>query len=179
MTLARLCKMLGIVALVIGIISFILPGEFLWSDDIISFVSTCGTLPAGYRTEVKSIACVPCPEIPSDSLCGSWPLLHPDRNDQRKEVTGFYLPSEMTGKSGKNVIEGQAPPAFLLNKRDRQFLLVIPAHAVMVKGADFNGVHAFCPGQHMDDHAFLLSARNDECFGNFYILTSGDVRKTS
>ncbi len=44
MTLARLCKMLGIVALVIGIISFILPGEFLLSDDIISFVSTYGSL---------------------------------------------------------------------------------------------------------------------------------------
>ena len=44
MTLARLCKMLGIVALIIGIISFILPGEFLWSDDIITCVSTYGSL---------------------------------------------------------------------------------------------------------------------------------------
>jgi hypothetical protein len=44
MTLARLCKMLGIVALIIGAISFILPGEFLFSEEIISFVSTYGSL---------------------------------------------------------------------------------------------------------------------------------------
>jgi len=35
---------LRIVALVIGIIAFILPGEFLLSDDIISCVSTYGSL---------------------------------------------------------------------------------------------------------------------------------------
>ena len=44
MTLARLCKMLGIVALLIGGVSFILPGEFLYSGGIISFISTYGSL---------------------------------------------------------------------------------------------------------------------------------------
>jgi len=44
MTLARLCIMLGIVAFIIGVISFVLPGEFLYSGDIISFVSTFGSL---------------------------------------------------------------------------------------------------------------------------------------
>jgi len=39
-TLARLAKMLGIIALIIGIIAFVLPGEFLFSNDIISFTST-------------------------------------------------------------------------------------------------------------------------------------------
>lgn len=44
MTLARLAKMLGIIALIIGIISFALPGEFLFSDEIISFTTTYGAL---------------------------------------------------------------------------------------------------------------------------------------
>jgi len=49
MTLARLAKMLGIIALIIGIISFALPGEFLFSDEIISFTTTYGALLASYQ----------------------------------------------------------------------------------------------------------------------------------
>jgi len=36
--------MLGIIALIIGIISFALPGEFVFFDEIISFTTTCGAL---------------------------------------------------------------------------------------------------------------------------------------
>lgn len=44
LTLARLAKMLGIIALIIGIIAFVLPGEFLFTDDIISLSSSFGSL---------------------------------------------------------------------------------------------------------------------------------------
>lgn len=44
MKLARFAIMLGIVILLIGGIAFILPGEFLFSGNIISFVRTTGSL---------------------------------------------------------------------------------------------------------------------------------------
>ena len=46
-------------------------------------------IPAYPLDEIQPVAGVPCPEIPVDTLCGSWPPSYPDRNDQGKEITVF------------------------------------------------------------------------------------------
>jgi hypothetical protein len=44
MTLARFAIMLGIVLIVIGGVSFVLPGEFMYSEEIIAYLTTYGSL---------------------------------------------------------------------------------------------------------------------------------------